>query len=126
MLPVWESAYAQKAAIDCENAMAQSDMTTCAWRAADKADAEMAQALAKARKAMEAYDRNAGPGVLYYNSAAEALELSQRGWSDYRKGECMFAGFAERGGSMEPMLVGQCMEDMARKRIAVLNELAEE
>lgn len=38
----------------------------------------------------------------------------------------MIAGFAERGGSMEPMMVAICHEEMARARIAELDEWAEE
>jgi uncharacterized protein YecT (DUF1311 family) len=116
----------QERVIDCENALSQNDMTACAWRAAEKADADMAAALAKARKTMEAIDRDVSEARPNPAGAVEALEQSQRGWLEYREGRCTIKGFDERGGSMEPMVVGDCHEEMARARIAELDALVEE
>ena len=75
---------------------------------------------------MEAIDKDVSEARPDPAGAVEALEQSQRGWLDYREGRCTIKGFDERGGSMEPMIVGLCQEEMARARIAELNALAEE
>jgi len=115
-----------KPADACLNALSQNELNACAAQEAEKADAEMAIALAKAKKAMEAIDKDVSEVRPNPAGGVEALELSQQGWLQYREGRCVIEGFYERGGSMEPMMVSQCEEEMTRARIAELNEMAEE
>jgi uncharacterized protein YecT (DUF1311 family) len=119
-------AVAQDKATECDDSLGQNGLTACAWRLAEKADADMALAYAKAKAAMEAIDKDVSEVRPNPAGGVEALEQSQRGWLAYREGRCIIAGFAERGGSMEPMVVGTCHEEMTRSRIVELNEWAEE
>lgn len=126
LILAWASIAAaqDKPADACKDPISQNELTACAWQEAEKADAEMAVALAKAKKAMEAVDREWREEDANPADAVEALEQSQRGWLEYREGSCIIAGFDERGGSMEPMVVGHCHEKVTRARIAELNEWA--
>lgn len=117
---------AQDKSSECDDSLGQSGLTACARANADKADADMAAAVAKARAAMEAIDKDVSEVRPNPAGGVEALELSQRGWLQYREGRCIIEGFAERGGSMEPMMVAICHEEMARARIIELTEWAQE
>jgi uncharacterized protein YecT (DUF1311 family) len=110
----------------CDNAVSQNELNACAEQEANKANADMVIALARAMKAMDAVDKDVSEVRPNPAGGIEALELSQRGWLQYREGRCIIEGFAERGGSMEPMMVFHCEEEMARTRIAELNAIAEE
>lgn len=121
------SARAQDKLTDaCKDPVSQNELTACAWQEAEKADAYMSLAFAKAKKAMEAIDKDWPEAESNPAGAVEALERSQRGWLEYREGRCIIAGFDERGGSMEPMVVGHCHEKVTRARIAELDEWASE
>jgi uncharacterized protein YecT (DUF1311 family) len=115
-----------KPADACKDPLSQNELTACAWQEVEKAEADMAIALDKARKAMEAIDKDWPEAEPNPANAVEALEQSQRGWLEYREGSCTIAGFDERGGSMEPMVAGHCQEKMTRARIVELNQMAEE
>lgn len=112
--------------VECDDSLGQNGLTACAARLAEKADADMAVAFAKAKKAMEAIDKDVSEVRPNPAGAVEALEQSQSGWLAYREGRCIIAGFAERGGSMEPMVVSECEEEMTRARISELDAWAEE
>ena len=118
------AAFAQDgaSALDCGKATAQPDLNDCAYReyeAEDEAlNAEYRKALAKARALDDEYE---GPPA-----AVDALKSAQRAWIGYRDGQCEFAGFEARGGSMEPMLVSGCLADLTRKRTAELKALYEQ
>jgi len=121
------ASWAQEKPVDaCANPVSQNELTACAGQEADKANADMAIALAKAKAAMEAVDKDVSEIRPNPAGGVEALELSQRGWLQYREGRCIIEGFAERGGSMEPMMVLHCEEEVTRARIAELNTIAEE
>lgn len=126
LLAFVSAAVAQNETDECDDSKGQSGLTACAWDRAGKADADMAVAFAKARAAMEAIDRDVSEVRPNPAGGVEALEQSQRGWLDYREGRCTIAGFDERGGSIEPMIVGSCHEEMTRARIAELEAWAAE
>lgn len=126
MLAFAPAAIAQDKITECDDSKGQSGLTACAWDGAEKADADMAIAFAKAKTAMEAIDKDVSEVRPNPAGGVEALEQSQRGWLDYREGRCIIAGFDERGGSMEPMIVGTCHEEMTRARIAELEAWAAE
>jgi uncharacterized protein YecT (DUF1311 family) len=126
MLAWAPAATAQDAPADaCKDPVSQNELTACAWQEADKADADMAIALARAMKTMEAIDKDVSEARPNPAGGVEALELSQQGWLQYREGRCIIEGFDERGGSMEPMMVGHCQGRVTRDRIAELNKIAE-
>lgn len=99
--------------IDCANAMAQQDMTICAGRDYEAADAELNAVWKQARAAAKAEDAGHDERL---KGAEAALLASQRGWIAYRDGQCELAGFEARGGSMEPMLVAMCLAETTRLR----------
>lgn len=99
--------------LDCENVMAQQDMTICAGRDYDAADAELNAVWKEARAAAKAEDAEYQEDL---KGAEKALLAEQRGWIAYRDGHCELAGFEARGGSMEPMLVAMCLAETTRLR----------
>ena len=126
MLAFAPATLAQDKVTECDDSGGQTGLTACAWEGGEKANADMAVAFAEAKAAMEAIDKDVSEVRPNPAGAVEALERSQRGWLDYREGRCVIAGFAERGGSMEPMLVGTCHEELTRARIAELDAWAAE
>ena len=50
----------------------------------------------------------------------------QRGWLKYRDSQCEIVAFAERGGSMWPMIISGCRADMTRQRVQQLVDLLSE
>ena len=61
-----------------------------------------------------------------YAGAVEMLKKAQRAWIGYRDGQCQLSGYSARGGSMEPMLVSQCLADLTKKRTQELKDLLTE
>lgn len=115
----------EEPAVDCANAVTQSDLNLCAhgdYQAADQAlNAVYRKVLATTQetdKQIKDYDPNAV-------GAVDALKKAQRAWIVYRDGQCELAGFAARGGSMEPMLVSGCLAELTTKRTAELKATAE-
>lgn len=107
---------AQEPDVDCENAMTQMDMNICADRDYQEADVALNAAYKKAISAAREMDDGVADLGKNYVGAADALKRAQRAWIGYRDGQCEFAGFGARGGSMEPLLVSSCLADLTRKR----------
>lgn len=105
--------------IDCNNAMGQQDMNACAAKDYDAADAELNAVWKEARGVAKDFDAELSEDL---KGAEAALLAAQRGWIAYRDGQCELAGFNERGGSMEPMVVSGCLADLTRKRTKELRE----
>jgi uncharacterized protein YecT (DUF1311 family) len=113
--------------LDCNNPITQSAMNQCSAIEADVADAELNRVWALTRAEMIRRDRTTGapqrdgrPG--YY----PALLESQRAWLRYRDAQCLVAGYAARGGSMEPLLRNNCRQALTEQRTAVLRTMLEE
>lgn len=108
--------------VDCQNAEAQQDMNICAAQDYDAADAELNRvwkdAVARARVVDADQEGN-------LKGAEQALKAGQRGWIAYRDGQCTLAGFEARGGSMEPMLVSNCLAGLTRARTKELADFVE-
>lgn len=109
--------------IDCENAMAQQEMTMCAHQDHEKADKELNDVWKQARVAAKDMDAEQTDEAM--RGAEKALLAAQRGWIAYRDGHCELAGWEAHGGSMEPMLVSGCLAEMTRKRTTELREFIE-
>lgn len=106
---------------DCKDPQTQTDMTICAGIAFDEADKTLNEVYRKAiasAKEMDGYLEGDLKG------AEKTLREAQRAWVPYRDKACEAYGFLARGGSMEPMLVADCMTERTRKRIAELQEFA--
>ena len=109
--------------INCEEPMDQMSMNHCAYEAWETADKELnAQwkiSMADAREAdaeLKSYGDDGRPGH------AETLLKAQRAWIAFRDAHCDYSGFEARGGSMEPMLVGYCLEQLTLERIKQLTD----
>lgn len=111
------SAIAQEESeIDCGNPVTQADMNICAGRDFEAADAELNAAWKKVKAAMAETDRDLRETSPELVGAVDALLKGQRGWIDYRDGQCETYGFEARGGTMESMLVSGCMAELTRAR----------
>jgi len=53
--------------------------------------------------------------------AAMALELAEEAWKVYRDAECLFSASGSVGGSVYPMLLSECKDELTRARLARLN-----
>jgi uncharacterized protein YecT (DUF1311 family) len=109
--------------IDCENAMSQMEMTACAARRFEQADAELNRLWRTTIADAGRFDRSADNGQSPRDRRSEEalLRRTQRAWIAFRDGQCEIEGMAERGGSLEPMIVNECLARLTRERIAQLN-----
>ncbi|MGY4398582.1 uncharacterized protein YecT (DUF1311 family) [Sphingomonas sp. UYAg733] len=107
---------------NCADPQTQADMTQCAGRAAQRADAEMTRqwnATYAFMKRRDAQDISRGGGFGY----APALLASQRAWLKFRDTQCVIEGGQFAGGSMQPMAQAQCKAGLAKARTAQLRGL---
>ena len=107
---------------DCENAMAQAEMTACAGQDFERADAELNALWRTTIAHAQSNDRSPDAGRTEYDQRSEEtiLRAGQRAWIALRDAQCEWEGMSERGGSLEPMIVNQCLARMTRARIAQL------
>ncbi|MGR7056984.1 lysozyme inhibitor LprI family protein [Klebsiella aerogenes] len=95
---------------DCSNANTQTEMNQCAaaqYQAADKKLNETWQ---------QALKRVSGQQL-------ELLKKAQQAWISLRDADCAFLASGAEGGSMQPMLISQCMTDKSVEREAFLASL---
>ncbi|MHB0951798.1 MAG: lysozyme inhibitor LprI family protein [Allorhizobium sp.] len=111
--------------IDCSTVKAEASpqvvLTYCASRAFEEAEAVLSEQLEKTKAILAGWDDNLEPSV---RGAEEALLQAQASWLVYRDQHCRAGAFFVRGGSMERMVVYQCMADATRKRTEELRFLA--
>lgn len=111
--------------IDCSTVKAEASpqvvLTYCASRAFEEAEAVLSEQLEKTKAILAGWDDNLEPSV---RGAEEALLQAQASWLVYRDQHCRAGGFFVRGGTMERMVVYQCMADATRKRTEELRFLA--
>ena len=91
----------------------QMAMNICAGEAFERADAEL---------------NRHWKSVLADSDAAwkKIMIEGQRGWLKYRDSQCEIVAYAERGGSMWPMVISGCRADMTRQRVQQLVDLLSE
>ena len=106
--------------IDCAYPTSQLEMTVCAQRGFEEADAELNAVYREAMAEMRQLDQNLPD---YQKGAADTLRDAQRAWIPFRDKACESYGFLARGGTMEPQLVASCLATMTRTRIEDLKEL---
>ena len=109
--------------IHCKEPMDQMSMNHCAYEAWETADKELnavwKTTMADAKEAdeeLKSYGDDGRPGH------AETLLKAQRAWIAFRDAHCDYSGFEARGGSMEPMLVGYCLEQLTLERVKQLKD----
>lgn len=92
---------------DCSDPQTQLDMNMCANGSFQKADKELND------KYQQILSRLADDA-----DAAGLFRTAQRAWVPFRDAECAFVASTYEGGSMQPMVLSGCLEEMTRKRIA--------
>lgn len=107
---------------ECADALSQMEMTACASQDYERADAELNRLWRRIIAEAEANDRSPDSGRTAEDDRSEAaiLRAAQRAWIAFRDAQCEYEGLGERGGSMEPMIVNQCLARLTRERIAQL------
>lgn len=106
------SAMAQE--VNCANPTSQFEMTECAFRSADAADALLNEQYRKAMataKAMDA-DFQAGPIPL-----ADLLRDAQRAWIPFRDAACSVESGLAQGGTAQNQFFAECLERLTNQRI---------
>ncbi|KVN41332.1 hypothetical protein WJ63_23015 [Burkholderia pyrrocinia] len=94
---------------NCANAPDQAAMSACADRAYKKSDAE----LNRAYQAVTTRVRDNRP-------LSDKLVSAQRAWLAYRDAECGFSSAGVEGGSVYPMVVSMCLDDLTKARLESL------
>jgi uncharacterized protein YecT (DUF1311 family) len=91
---------------DCAEALTQVEINQCSQEAFQKADAELNS---KYREIVKRLDGAGG---------SELFREAQRAWLPFRDAECKFSASTYEGGSMQPMALSTCLEELTKKRIA--------
>jgi uncharacterized protein YecT (DUF1311 family) len=108
--------------IDCTNPELQIEMTFCAEREWNIADAELNDVYEDARGVMA--DIDAGLPKDQQGAVAN-LRDAQRAWVTFRDKACAAEGFSWHGGSGEPMVIYLCRARLTNSRISDLRLLVE-
>lgn len=101
----------------CADAQNQMELTQCAYREWQVADAELNAVYPRVMAMLKAQDADLEP---IYRGGPEALRDAQRAWIVFRDKTCEAEGFAMRGGSAEPMVVAGCLRTLTTERIGHL------
>lgn len=91
---------------DCSSPNTQLEMNQCAHAAFQQADAalnERYQAILKR---------------LGEDGSVSLFRAAQRAWVPFRDAQCAFDASSYEGGSMQPMVLSSCLEDLTKKRVA--------
>ena len=110
---------------NCQLPQTQSDFTFCSGKDFVSADTMLNQqwiaTAAAVKKSDKGLDRTHDKRTGYY----AALLDGQRAWIKFRDAHCVSVGYIARGGSMEPMLVNNCLEELTKARTKQLKILME-
>lgn len=112
------------AAINCREPGNQSEMTYCAWQDYKRADAVMTRQWQIAVANAKAADKEPRMSWDKRPSYFAALLEGQRAWLKFRDAHCVSEGYEARNGSMEPMLIAACKEELTKVRTRQLQDLA--
>ena len=110
-------------ALNCSNPQTQMEMNQCAQDKWQEADAALNAAYKSARTFFKNQDESQPDNA---KVAAAALLAAQRSWIGFRDAHCETEGFKYFGGSMRPMIIATCMEDLTRQRTKQLKALVVE
>jgi uncharacterized protein YecT (DUF1311 family) len=93
----------------CKNPKTQMEMSACAGKDAQAAEAEL--------------NRIYGQLIAKYDEPnRSALVLAERAWAVYRDAECAYETALSVGGTIHPMMVGLCMAAKAKARTRELSD----
>lgn len=93
---------------DCGNASTQMAMNECAIKAFEAADMELNAVYQQLTAKLDGDDK-------------ALLTTAQRAWIAFRDGHCAFVGSASEGGSIQAMVVNQCMTQVTQQRTEQIN-----
>jgi uncharacterized protein YecT (DUF1311 family) len=108
---------------NCKDPETQSDMNICSARDFRAADAAMSRQYDVVVARMKQMDTSSGGTYDDRPSYFAALLESQRAWLKFRDSYCVVEGYYARGGTMEPLLVNTCLEQVTKQRTDQLLEL---
>lgn len=97
---------------DCANAQTQTDMNICSYEAYKRADKNL----------NAAYKAAVGQATQLWGSP-DRLRDAQRAWIAYRDKACAVYDYPD-GGSIQPLLINECMTKVTRDRTDDLNVFA--
>lgn len=92
---------------ECGNASTQTEMNTCAAQQYQSADKTLNQTYQTAIKRAAAPQR-------------DLLKKAQQAWIALRDADCTLIGSGTEGGSVQPMIVNQCLAEKTTEREAWL------
>ncbi len=95
---------------ECANASTQTELNTCTAQQYQAADKKLNQTY------QAAYKRAEGP-------QRELLKKAQQAWITLRDADCAFIGSGTEGGSVQPMIINQCLAEKTSEREAMLSTL---
>ena len=101
---------ASAVADECANASTQIELNTCTAQQYQAADKKLNHTY------QVAYKRAEGP-------QRELLKKAQQAWITLRDADCAFIGSGTEGGSVQPMIVNQCLAEKTSEREAMLATL---
>jgi uncharacterized protein YecT (DUF1311 family) len=109
--------------LDCNNPITQADINVCASRDAKAADAAMVTEYQIATVILGNMDREIDRKYDKRPSFSAALLSSQRAWLAFRKAQCEVEGYAARGGSIENMIVDECIAAVSEQRTKQIRDM---
>ncbi|MBM3071287.1 lysozyme inhibitor LprI family protein [Enterobacter sp. RHBSTW-00994] len=95
---------------ECANASTQLELNTCTAQQYQAADKKLNQTWQAALKRAAAPQR-------------DLLKKAQQAWITLRDADCAFIGSGTEGGSVQPMIVNQCLAEKTVEREAFLASL---
>ena len=114
---------AQDAAVDCTNAMTTYEMRFCANEALRDADEHLNAVYVHAIEYYRENDRYLPEGA---PKGEDLLRIAQRAWITYRDAACESEGATSYGGTIQPLIVLSCHEQMTEDRTDALLSLMNE
>lgn len=95
---------------ECDNATTQLELNTCSAQQYQAADKKLNQTYQSAIKRAAAPQR-------------DLLKKAQQAWIALRDADCNFIGSGTEGGSVQPLIISQCLTEKTVEREAFLASL---
>ena len=109
---------------DCSDPEVQTTNNYCVSQAFWKLDGELGKVYEEALAHTGRQDKEMPPPEAPdLKTETEALMIAQKAWLQYRDAHCDGMGYKARGGSLEPVLVGNCKIDLTENRMKELKDL---
>lgn len=107
--------------VNCINPTSQFEMTECAFRDADAADALLNEEYRRAIKAAKAMDADFQPGPV---ALEDLLREAQRAWIPYRDAACSVESGLAQGGTAQNQFFAECLRRLTSQRIDDLRNVS--